>query len=246
MYSGPVEYLRPRLPAVPVRRHRSAPHDRSAAADRDATSLCRSVDRDFGRLDVLRCSAGSAWNNIVCGPSRSRSSVRWCAGLPTCCRGSTTAGLTGATRSDSASESVGLMCSGVGITMTVVVGVAALMRRGWRLAALHTAPLAAAFVIWYAFTGDDKRRGVRLGVGTTASFVYEGYSFAFERIGRLPGTAILFALVLAVGPRARLGVFATRRTSGASQRCRPHCFSAHCSSWSPPESAAPRRTASST
>ncbi len=35
----------------------------------------------------------------------------------------------------------GLMCSGVAVSMVIVVGYATLLRRGWRIALLHTAPL---------------------------------------------------------------------------------------------------------
>ena len=41
-----------------------------------------------------------------------------------------------------------LMCSGVGVTMAVTVGVATLLLRGWRIAAFHTVPLAAAYGLW--------------------------------------------------------------------------------------------------
>ena len=41
-----------------------------------------------------------------------------------------------------------LMCSGVGVTMAVIVGVATLLLRGWRVAAFHTVPLAAAYGLW--------------------------------------------------------------------------------------------------
>ena len=45
----------------------------------------------------------------------------------------------------------GLLCSGVAVTMTVVVGLAVLLRRGfrgWRVALFHTAPLAVAYALW--------------------------------------------------------------------------------------------------
>src|SRR5262249_44045899 len=34
-----------------------------------------------------------------------------------------------------------LMCSGLAVTTTIVVGIAMLLRRGWRIALLHTVPL---------------------------------------------------------------------------------------------------------
>lgn len=50
-----------------------------------------------------------------------------------------------------------LMCSGIGISMTVATGTAVLIRRGWRTAALHTAPLAAVFGAWYLIWGRGHR-----------------------------------------------------------------------------------------
>src|SRR5205085_1738075 len=41
-----------------------------------------------------------------------------------------------------------LMCSGVAVSMTIVVGIAMLLRRGWRVALLHTAPLATVYLVW--------------------------------------------------------------------------------------------------
>ena len=51
----------------------------------------------------------------------------------------------------------GLMCSGVGVAMAVIVGIAVLLRRGWRVALLHTVPLAAAYVIWLAVSPKGSR-----------------------------------------------------------------------------------------
>ena len=56
-----------------------------------------------------------------------------------------------------------LMCSGVGLVMVGVVGIAVLLRRGWRLALFHVAPLLAMFGIWYLIerpsTGTSGRPG---------------------------------------------------------------------------------------
>jgi hypothetical protein len=43
-----------------------------------------------------------------------------------------------------------LLCSGVGIVMAIVAGVAILGRRGWKVAAVHVAPLAVAYVVWWS------------------------------------------------------------------------------------------------
>ena len=49
----------------------------------------------------------------------------------------------------------GLMCSGVAVTMVVVVGLAVLFTRGWRLAVLHTLPLGAVYVVWWLIVGHE-------------------------------------------------------------------------------------------
>ncbi len=42
----------------------------------------------------------------------------------------------------------GLLCSGVSLSMVVVVGVALVLKRGWRVAALQTLPLIVTFLAW--------------------------------------------------------------------------------------------------
>ena len=49
---------------------------------------------------------------------------------------------------------VGLLCSGVAVTMAIIVGLAVLLRRGrrgWRVAAFHSVPLGVAYVVWLRF-----------------------------------------------------------------------------------------------
>jgi hypothetical protein len=41
-----------------------------------------------------------------------------------------------------------LLCSSVGVTTVAVVGVAALLRRGWRAAAFHVVPLGLVYGVW--------------------------------------------------------------------------------------------------
>ena len=65
-----------------------------------------------------------------------------------------------------------LMSSGAGVTMVAIAALAMLLRRGWRVALLHSAPLAAAFLVWSfvehpqlssALWPSDHRRGVPVG-----------------------------------------------------------------------------------
>jgi hypothetical protein len=48
-----------------------------------------------------------------------------------------------------------LMCSGVGVSMVVAVVVTVLVRRGWRMAIAHAAPLAAVYLVWFAWIGHQ-------------------------------------------------------------------------------------------
>ncbi len=52
-----------------------------------------------------------------------------------------------------AAGAASLMCSGLGITMVVVVGVSVLLRRGVRAAAGHVVPLAGLYLTWWLAEG---------------------------------------------------------------------------------------------
>ena len=89
-------------------------------------------------------------------------------------------------------EAAGLLCSGVAVTMVIVVGIAMLLRRGWRIALLHTAPLGAAYLLWWATSARD-------AYTTSGSFVFfaasccsvfpvpAGGRMCLTRPGRKPG-----------------------------------------------------------
>jgi hypothetical protein len=92
-----------------------------------------------------------------------------------------------------------LMCSAVGITMLLAVGMATLLRRGWKVALAHTAPLAGVFVLWTATFGRDSQGGRKAGLGDVTRFVWDAVSNALAGIGQLPGMALVFAAVVVVG-----------------------------------------------
>jgi hypothetical protein len=79
----------------------------------------------------------------------------------------------------------GLMCSGIAVTMVIVVGIAVFVRRGWKMAAFQTAPLAAVFLVWFAAIGRE-------GYDTASSrsdlwgFVSSTTGTAFDRIAQQP------------------------------------------------------------
>jgi hypothetical protein len=94
---------------------------------------------------------------------------------------------------------LGLLCSGVAVTMTIVVGLAVLIRRGWRAAALHTLPLAAIYGVWYAAIGHEGYTGASATIGELRAFTQTALANVFTRIGQIWGVGVLLALVLVSG-----------------------------------------------
>ncbi len=97
---------------------------------------------------------------------------------------------------------LGLMCSGVALVMVAVVGLAVFARRGWRMAAYHTAPLAAAYCIWYAATapgGIENSYGRGPTARELARFTWSGVSGLFESLGGIDALGVAVAVIMAGG-----------------------------------------------
>ena len=99
---------------------------------------------------------------------------------------------------------IGLMFSGIAVTMVAVVGLAVWLRRGWRLALVHVAPLAAVYSVWwltYGRTGKVRQLGVHhpSTVGSAIGFVVMGLRGAFAAIGHYAGLGAVLALLLVGG-----------------------------------------------
>ena len=92
----------------------------------------------------------------------------------------------------------GLMCSGVGVPMVAVVGLAALVRRGWRVALFHVTPLAAVYCMWLATSAADSYSS-RAGAGRVARFVGTDLRATFDALGHVRGSAIVLGGLLLVG-----------------------------------------------
>jgi hypothetical protein len=94
----------------------------------------------------------------------------------------------------------GLMCSNVSIAMVAVVGIAALWRRGWRIALFHTAPLAAIYVGWWVFLGDNAG-GDPFGasIGEIVRFVAIGIGATFRGLGYFSVVGLGLGVVLVTG-----------------------------------------------
>jgi hypothetical protein len=94
-----------------------------------------------------------------------------------------------------------LMCSGVGIAMAIIVGIAMLLRRGWRIALLHTAPLAVAYGIWSIVSPEGSSAGAYKSQSPVqvVKFVALGLGSAFGRLAQVPGLGVVVAVLLIVG-----------------------------------------------
>jgi hypothetical protein len=95
----------------------------------------------------------------------------------------------------------GMLFSGVAVTMVGVVGLSTLVRRGWRVALLHTAPLGALYLVWLLVIGRDGERLplTRPTRSEIARFVAVGVQATFGGLGQVPGVGVALAAILVVG-----------------------------------------------
>jgi hypothetical protein len=96
---------------------------------------------------------------------------------------------------------LGLMCSGVGVTMAVAVGAALLVLRGWKVAALHTVPLAVVYGIW-ASIEHPATTTAGYGyptIGDVAEWLRSTVTGTFTSLGRFDVLAVALAVLFVVG-----------------------------------------------
>lgn len=93
-----------------------------------------------------------------------------------------------------------LMSSGVGVSMAIVVGLAVLIRRGWKLALAHTLPLGLLYLVWSA-VGHPSTSTVfgRPTLKVLALWVRSTVVGTFLAIGHFQVVAVLLAVILVVG-----------------------------------------------
>lgn len=91
-----------------------------------------------------------------------------------------------------------LLCSGVAVTMVFVVALAMLIRRGWRVAAFHAAPLAAVFLVWFVAFGRDAVSAPAHSE-SPLEFARSAVVIASGRVFQIPGSGWLLGVVLVVG-----------------------------------------------
>lgn len=99
---------------------------------------------------------------------------------------------------------IGLTSSGVGVVMVAAVGLAVLLRRGWKLALFHTAPLAVVYAAWWLVHRPSTvlyPDGLPAGDAAEAARRYGWLAVTgtFDAIGQNPVIAIILATMLVVG-----------------------------------------------
>jgi hypothetical protein len=92
-----------------------------------------------------------------------------------------------------------IMCSGVGVSMIVAVGIALLLMRGWRLALVHTVPFAVAYGIWFAWIGHVGYDGYHADPDQVIRFVRTFVAATFGALGHYRGMGIGLGVLLVVG-----------------------------------------------
>lgn len=97
-----------------------------------------------------------------------------------------------------------IMSSSVGIPMVVAVGVAVLIRRGWKLAAVHTLPLAATYLCWLAWQRstaavDPVDSASVTGGSALLQWVTDSTIGVFISLGQHPAVAAGLAILLIAG-----------------------------------------------
>lgn len=114
---------------------------------------------------------------------------------------------------------IGLMCSGVAISMTAIVGVAVLFRRGWRIALLQTMPLAACYLVWLLAIGHRQPKPTGVTFGGMLRFVEKGLGATYRSIVHYGWLGVALEIVLVVG--LLLSLTEHRRSQRLSQLAAP-------------------------
>lgn len=93
----------------------------------------------------------------------------------------------------------GLQCSGVAPVMVATVGLAVLVRRGWRAALVHTVPLAAVFLVWMGVTKPEITSSGRPTLGVAVDWIRSLVWESLMGIGGYPVVAAALGLLLVAG-----------------------------------------------
>lgn len=94
-----------------------------------------------------------------------------------------------------------LMSSGVGLVVVGLVGVAAFIRRGWKMALFHTAPLAALYILWWSLHRSvlEDQEYTYISVDTIFAWSRRGVSGVFLALAQNTVAAWLLGAIVVVG-----------------------------------------------
>jgi MFS family permease len=96
----------------------------------------------------------------------------------------------------------GLMCSNLSVTIVFAVGLATLIRRGWRPALFQTGPLAVVWLIWYFGIGRPTYSPPSTfsnHLSLSVNWFTTGVRASFEAMGQYAGVGVALAVLLVVG-----------------------------------------------
>ena len=92
-----------------------------------------------------------------------------------------------------------VMSSGIGPLMVVAVGLAALARRGWRIALLHAAPPALAYVAWTTVEDPALHAVARPALGVVWDWIRVGQVATVRAVGGTTVVALVLTALLVIG-----------------------------------------------
>ncbi len=92
-----------------------------------------------------------------------------------------------------------MLCSALAVTMVLVVGIATLWRRGWRVAAVLTLPLELMYFVWWVTLARGHYDAKIAPIGLIARFVVRTPANTLQALGQLPGMGLVLGVVLVVG-----------------------------------------------
>jgi hypothetical protein len=92
-----------------------------------------------------------------------------------------------------------LLCSSIGIVMVGVVGLATLLRRGWRVALLHAAPLIVVYATWWLSIGRIGTAHGKLNTHVVVQWLREGITGTFSALASGSGLGPLLGILAVAG-----------------------------------------------
>jgi hypothetical protein len=94
---------------------------------------------------------------------------------------------------------VGLMCSAIAVPLVVAVGVATLLRRGWRIAAFHVVPLTVVYLTYVVVEDPNQSPFGRPPLDAIVRWLSSSVEGTFHALGHGAALGVVLAAMLIVG-----------------------------------------------